>query len=216
MSKIRLQLAGFRFGKWFVVDFAGFNKRGSGTWNCLCDCGNENVVIGSELKSGSSQSCGCLKIQVSTSNATTHGMKYTPLYNVYRGMKDRCYNKNCAAYKNYGGRGIEVCKEWFDDFVNFYNDMSEGYQPHKVTIERKEVNKNYSKENCIWIPREQQSRNRTNTIWITTEKGVMTITEAAKLANVSWFCMYNRYERKCPIEKLLLPARKAGRSFTNV
>lgn len=141
-------------------------------------------------------------------------MAKTPLHKIWLGMKNRCYNKNTVSYRNYGGRGIKVCERWVESFENFHADMIATYKVG-LTIERKEVNEDYSPDNCIWIPKDQQSRNRTNTIWVTTQWGVMTVTEAAKLAGVSWFCMYNRHLRNCPIEKMLVGANKAGRSFTN-
>ena len=78
-------------------------------------------------------------------------------------MKQRVYNKNCEAYKNYGGRGIEICDEWMKSFESFYNwAISNGYQ-EGLTIERKNVNGNYCPENCTWASKLAQTRNRRNT-----------------------------------------------------
>ncbi len=210
----RLELSGQKFWFWTVISFSNVSNNGHSQWNCVCVCGKEQVVTGWNLKAGYSKSCGCKTSELIVNSITTHGMAKTPLHSVWLGIKNRCTNKNSASYKNYGGRGIKVCDRWLSSFENFYEDMSATYKTG-LTIERKDVNKDYCKDNCIWIPRKEQSRNRTNTIWVNTSKGMMTVTEAAKEAGVSWFCMYNRHLRKCPIEKILAPANKAGRSFTN-
>ena len=75
---------------------------------------------------------------------TFHKLTGTRIYRIWQGMKNRSKNQNDM---NYGGRGIEVCQEWQDSFLTFYNDMAEGYADH-LTIERVDVNKGYSKDNC--------------------------------------------------------------------
>lgn len=101
--------------------------------------------------------------------------------------------------------------------MKIFNELAMGPSyTSGYTIERKNVNGPYNKDNCIWITKKLQSRNRRSTIWIETEKGTLTITEAAKLANVSWYCMYNRFIRNCPKEKLLFPAYKVGRNLKDV
>lgn len=210
----KLDLTGDKFGRWKVEKEHGRTKNGHVAWYCKCECGNFRIVSSDQLILGSSKSCGCLSSDLAAIRATTHDMTNTPLFKIWMGMKTRCYNKNVIAYPNYGGRGIKVCDRWLNSFQNFYDDMGDTYKKG-LTIERVDVDKNYDPSNCIWIERKLQSRNRTNTIWVETLKGKMTISEAANLAGVSWFCMYNRAKRKCSIEKLLLPPNKAGRSFTN-
>lgn len=215
MTRTRLELAGQDFWSWHVESFAGMSSRGHTSWNCTCECGYEQIIEGSRLKNGYTKSCGCKVAEISRIRETTHGMAKTPLHKIWLGMKNRCYNSNTISYRNYGGRGIKLCERWVNSFENFYSDMSETYK-FGLTIERKEVDKDYSPDNCTWIPKAEQSRNRTNTIWVDTEKGLMTVAEAAKVAGVSWFCMYSRHLRKCPINKILSGPNKAGRSFTNV
>lgn len=214
MSKIKLELKGLKFNSWTVIGEAEKRINGCVAWHCICDCGTKRIVRGSYLKSEHSKSCGCVGAKETKIRETTHGMTQTPLHKIWLGIKNRCYNKNTVSYRSYGGRGIKVCERWLNSFENFLEDMSPNYKLG-LTIERKDVNKDYSPENCCWIPKSEQSRNRTNTIWVTTELGVMTVSEAAKIAGTSWFCMYNRHLRNCPTEKLLLPPNKAGRSFTN-
>lgn len=85
-----------------------------------------------------------------------------PLYQTFRAMFGRCYNENNKAYKNYGGRGIGVCDRWsrdVDGFWNFVNDMGE--KPGKdYSLDRIDVDKWYSPDNCKWSTRHQQNINK--------------------------------------------------------
>lgn len=114
-------LVGKRFGRLIVLsDF--FNK-GYHMCNCKCDCGNTVSVNSQNLKTGFTQSCGCLFRE----RISVHGMSGTRFYCIWQDMKDRCYNKNNTYYHNYGGRGI--CCEWAS-FKNFKDDMYESYIQH--------------------------------------------------------------------------------------
>lgn len=121
-----------------------------------------------------------------------HGLSKTKLYYVYKAMLRRCYCEEDKYFQNYGGRGIKVCKRWLDDIGNFYEDMNASYKPG-LTLDRIDNNKGYSKSNCRWATRKQQSRNRTitvlsqkkaNQIRFLREKG-MQLKEIAALVGVS-------------------------------
>lgn len=89
----------------------------------------------------------------------THGMTNTSEYRSWHHMKGRCLNPKDYDYKNYGGRGIDICQDWVDSFESFYKDM--GPKPSRNhSLERIDNSKGYNKENCKWATRKEQNNNQ--------------------------------------------------------
>lgn len=196
-------LTGTKIGRWLVGERVG-TKNGFAYLECVCECGTKRAVVSQSLVNGNSVSCGCWSKEYKRDRYTTHGLKRHPLYYIWQGMKTRCYNTKAFGYKDYGGRGITVCEKWIKDFKAFYDDMSSTYEKG-LTIERKDVNKGYSPDNCTWITRSEQGKNKRNTATVETIKGRMTIVEAAKLAGITPLALKHRINRNWPIENLLAP-----------
>lgn len=149
-----IDISGQKFVRYAVM------RRAHGSyWVCQCDCGNTRIVDGRTLRAGTSRSCGCLGHEETVQRETVHGLTGHPLHMVWKGMIDRCENKNSVGYQNYGARGIKLCDRWRSDFINFYTDMSPTYR-QGLTIERVNNDGDYDPSNCKWIPRSEQSKNR--------------------------------------------------------
>jgi hypothetical protein len=154
-----LDLTGEIFGKLTVVGEDKGTPKGYNYWRCECECGGKSSVRSSYLRSGHTKSCGCLRSTVSKELNTTHGLADNRIYNVYIGMKARCYNKNSGSYPNYGGRGITVCPYWLESFENFYNDIGVDYE-EGLQLDRIDNDLGYSKENCRWATPQQNQMNK--------------------------------------------------------
>ncbi len=161
MSSFKIDLCGLKFTRLKVLSFHGRLLRGKqfrSFWNCLCDCGNTIITTGDSLKSQKTQSCGCLNSVNKKTNRLIHGKTATKIYSVWENMKCRCDKVGNKSYQDYGGRGITYDLKW-SNFINFYEDMGEKYQ-EGFTLERLDVNGNYCKDNCEWVPQERQARNK--------------------------------------------------------
>lgn len=164
-------MIGKKFGRLEVVSFV--EKRGKHKyWKCRCECGNFKVVSASNLVTGNTRSCGCMrkenwiKIQSEKRGAKNpnyrHGLSRSRLYVIWSGMKQRCQNPKATEYSCYGGRGISVCREWLNDFKVFYMWAINNGCSDNLTIDRIDVNGNYEPDNCRWIPQEEQYKNMQN------------------------------------------------------
>ena len=126
-------------------------------WLCTCVCGRTTVTSTVHLNSGHTTSCGCYRDERARAAAVTHGQSGSPTYNSWAAMKQRCYYEKNDNFEYYGGRGIKVCDRWLNSFENFLADM--GQRPEGLTLEREDVNLDYSPSNCIWETNSRQGYN---------------------------------------------------------
>lgn len=186
-----IDLSGNRVGHLTVL-YRGEDKiRPSGIsvprWVCRCDCGNLRLIEGSDLRRKTTVTCGCHYGNTSGHKNKIHGLSKTPEYRSWLGINRRIYDVSCKDYKNYGGRGIKVDHRWsrykHKGFNNFLNDM--GKMPDKsYSIERIDVNKGYTKDNCKWIKNNLQSRNTRRVKKLEYKDIVMNQTEWADVLGV--------------------------------
>ena len=164
----KIDLTGRKFGRLTAL-YTVPNNTHHTRWHCVCECGRTKDVLQQNLCNGHVRSCGCFhaernkeKINAfnSSMNRESHNETKTKLYHTWIGMKSRCYDPKSTAYKNYGGRGITICPEWRDSFLAFKAwAYSHGYA-EDLSIDRIDVNGDYSPENCRWVSNSIQQFNK--------------------------------------------------------
>lgn len=217
-----IDLRGQRFGRLVVIEKT--EKRDSGGnvfWLCKCDCGKDTLVSSHSLKVGHCKSCGCYKIDVNRKQGkqqfTKHGKSDSRIYNIWCGMKQRCYDTNCNTYSNYGGRGITICDEWKNDFKSFYDwSMGNGYR-EDLTIDRINVNGNYEPNNCRWCTALEQSNNRRSNHLVIYKGVEMTVKQLSELCNMKYHTLLGRLLKGWDVEYAVnQPIRKSDKNENNI
>jgi len=171
------------------------NKNGRVFWNCLCDCGNKKIVSSDCLTTGKTTSCGCYKREKLKELWSTSCSKDPKLYGVWCSMKSRCYRPSDKGYKNYGGRGIEICPEWLENYENFYQwAMNNGYQ-EGLQIDRIDNDKGYSPDNCRWVDRYVQANNKRNIKKYTINGKTQSLAEWCREYDVDYFLARQRISK---------------------
>lgn len=166
MAKPRIDLTGRVFGRLTVKERI-VPPKGRTLFVCACECGNEVTVNGSDLQTGNNVSCGCFRAEHIGAVNYKHGAAakgdLTGAYRSWRTMRDRCYNEDNNRFYAYGARGIKVCDRWRDSFENFFADMGE--RPEGMSLDRINVDADYSAENCRWASKTEQARNQRTNVW---------------------------------------------------
>lgn len=194
-------LLGQRFGRLIVIQKLP-TKNERTMWLCRCDCGNLTEASCNKLTMGVKRSCSCYKLERIKEASTKHGGKGTPLYNVWRGIKERCYCPKNKAFKYYGGKGVEVCTEWKDDFGTFKKWAEDNGYKQGLTIDRLDNNKNYEPSNCRWTTMREQSNNKTNISKYEINGELYSLRDLSEKFNLPIDVLYYRVKRaKWSIEK---------------
>jgi hypothetical protein len=144
-------------------------------------------------------------------------MRHTSEYNIWCGIKSRCYNINDKKYSSYGGRGICVCEEWLNNFQCFYNDI--GPRPSKKhSIDRIDNDGNYCKSNCRWATRFEQDNNKRTSVYIEYNGEKLTYTEWSIKTKIPMYLIRYRIRHGWSIEDALTvqPSKHNNRYNKNV
>lgn len=170
-AKIRVMniIPGLTIGRWYVISGPHREVRKTAkctnyfdVFECRCECGTVKRVRKHKLLRNS-RSCGCLKLQNFTEQATKHGQtkrnKRTRLYRIWSGMTERCTNPKHYQFGNYGGRGVTVCDEW-RSFAAFADWAAANGYSDNLQIDRQNNVLGYKPDNCAWVSRAINARNK--------------------------------------------------------
>lgn len=113
--------------------------------------------------------------------------KQPSFYHSWRGMKERCLNKNNPKYKRYGGRGICICKDWLE-IKNFAEWALRNGWKEGLTIDRIDNDGNYCPNNCRWVSVSENSRKKR-----TTKIDMITAQEIRERINEDWYELAKEY-----------------------
>lgn len=170
-------------------------------YKCQCECSNITIVKRERLINGETKSCGCYGKEIRRELLATKRILSHRLYDIWQGIKTRCYDVNCEKYPHYGGRGIIMCDNWKTNFDNFYNwAIVNGYRDD-LTIERINVNGNYEPFNCTWANAKTQANNRTNNHLIYFNNQTHTLSEWAEIIKINRSTLWYRLKRGWTVER---------------
>lgn len=180
---------GDRFGKWTVVGEPESTGKGRVVL-CRCECGALHRVEVYRLYNGESASCSrdrCCGRHVGTRYPYPRR-----LHRIWKNMKSRCFNANVPSYHNYGARGIRVCDLWTDSFTEFARwSMANGYTD-AMTIDRIDYDGHYTPENCRWVSRDVQARNRRGRRFLLVDGERIGLAEAVEKYGQTYYRVYGR------------------------
>lgn len=190
-----IDIKGKKYNRLKVLKRVKNDKYGNAKWKCKCDCGNVVQVLGTDLRNNHTKSCGCLQKEIVKKNSTIHGYSKTRIYRIWHAMKSRCQNKNHSAYKDYGAKGISVCKKWEDPkkFIDWA--FRNGYKKD-LTLERIDINKNYNPTNCTFVTKSEQNRNTSRNIFFRFKEIKITLAQLARKLNIGRSTLYRWYHKE--------------------
>lgn len=215
MKTTSKNIIGQRFNRLTALRRYGVDGKGQAKWVCRCACGNTKIVVGVLLRDGRVQSCGCLVRDSNIARSLTHGHtrngRATSEFSTWKSMLERCYKLYAPQYKNYGRRGIRVCKRW-EKFENFILDM--GKKPTaKHSLDRIDNNKHYTASNCRWATYAEQNRNKRTNHIIEFRNEKLCLIDAALKYGLTFRALWGRLiQQRWPLEKALLTPLQKRRS----
>ena len=213
------ELSGKIFGRLTVWQDTGKrNPKGEVFWLCQCACGNFCEVRSSSLVNGNTRSCGCLQRESMKNNGKkNHNFSLAAFYprenSSWRGAKRRCIDSSNKDFHYYGARGIFMCREWIDDFLQFLLDM--GPCPPNYTLDRRENNGPYSVSNCRWTTRKEQQNNKSDNVILEFQGIKKTIMQWSFIVGISRDALYGRKKIGWSDERILTTPCK-GKGGINV
>lgn len=200
MGRKRIDLTGKRYGLLTVLKLDHIKGRKRvGYWLCRCDCGNLKVINSNDLRNGSTIACGHLQ-----GGKSKYSIQNKKLYKRWSHIISRCNNPRDISYKNYGARGIKVCKEWLD-YENFSKWAIENGNDENLEIDRINVNLGYSPKNCRFVTKLENARNKRNSLKYIYNGQEISLKELADKFNIDYKTLWARLNKsKMSLEKALV------------
>jgi hypothetical protein len=202
-------LTGATFGRLTVIAYAG-KKHHAYLWLCLCVCGTEKVISRKALRSGHTQSCGCLQSETARISSFKHGYWGTAIYRCWNAMRDRCYNPNNPLYKHYGGRGITMDQDWYSCVTYVVCDIGEPPFPG-ATLDRIDNDKGYEKDNVRWTTHRVQQNNKRTNVYLTYKGITQTQRQWEVALGFGRNMLGDRLKRGWTLEEALTTSPRAAR-----
>lgn len=184
-----------------MITLLGEEKKINGLWHTKikCKCGIVKFKPRSRILNGELKSCGCLKYEsyksIITHGASSKNSEHANIYSRWRGIITRCYNKNDRTYKNYGGRGVEMCEEWKESFESFRDWALENGYKKELSIDRIDNNKGYNPDNCRWVNHTVQGNNRRTNIYVVLNGQRKTLKQWCEHLGCNYTMANKRYRR---------------------
>lgn len=203
MKQTVIDMTHHKFNGCEVLERNGSDKHSRAMWKVLCHCGRTFTTLGNSIRYNRVASCGCTRLEKTKSmgeSNKTHGDTLTRLYNTWKDMKARCQNGNHKSYKYYGDRGIGICDEWISSYQKFKEwALDNGYE-ESLTLDRIDVNGNYTPGNCRWATMKKQGRNRRNNKMMIYEDNILTQSEISEKTGLSKYQVGKRYDAISDLE----------------
>lgn len=210
---------GQKFGKLTIVNESEKIKQPSGqkvrAFLCECECGKNTIVRLAHLVRGRIISCGCIQ-------GEKHGDSKNPLYRVWHGMIERCYNRNSVGWEYYGAKGIIVCAEWKNSYISFREWALKNNWQKGLHIDRINNTRNYEPNNCRIVTPLKNANNKDQNIKVEVDGLIISFRDALRKYNLEdhaaaiWGRMHRGWtfeeSVKTPIGKNKYPIRKGKHS----
>lgn len=159
-----------------------------------CECGSEKHFFLPNLHKGITKSCGCSRLgRAFVRHGKSNDPTFARTYRTWNAMKNRCYQPKNTNFQYYGGKGVYVCAEWLLSFESFLTDM--GVCPPGYSIERKDSDGHYCKDNCIWVPRGKQVENTRRTVRVLVNGEILCGKRACELIGIPYHLFQQRRYR---------------------
>lgn len=182
---------------------------------CQCSCGKECLVKGHRIVSGHSRSCSCYNKDITRKRSTKYYPVVKPIYFSFKSMMSRCYDNRVKGFRYYGGKGVRVCDEWYNNYQNFLDwSLANGW------AEGLEIDKDirgdgmlYSPDTCMWVTPLENTQNTTAHKRHLFNGKKMSVAKVAKLTGIPANVLSMRMSsRGRTMEQVVAMGPKTGKS----